>query len=139
MKPYHILLSMFLIGGCGEPAVEPPPPEDAGADASKDAEPECLGDTGIPPANAACLVAVCVLGTWEVSALPKGTLCGGDPDASLHGECTGRGVCSWTTYGADPCGGQPPVPNEQPCRNGQGNCVNGVCVPWYPPDYDGGP
>lgn len=132
MRPYHASFLMILIG-CGDAAVGPG--SDAGADADAGPIADCCADAGIPPANASCLSATCVSGVCAIEPAKKGTICGGDAAEVMHGECTGDGVCSWTAYGADPCGG---VPDQSPCRNGQGNCFNGVCVQWYSPDYDAG-
>jgi len=77
-------------------------------------------------ANGFCLHRSCESGTWVSHPLPKGTICGGNPDASTEwAECDGCGVCTGANYGADPCTG---VADKQPCRNGRGICYGGVCA-----------
>lgn len=111
---YVLLLGGFALG-CGSNT-------DGGNSGvtDQDAAPTA-GCSQIPAANAACWS--CVAGVIKKAS--DGTLCGGLASNPEHGECV-CGVCSWTNYGADPCGG---VPDKKPCMNGRGVCYEGACVP----------
>lgn len=102
---------------------------------------ECHGsDTSEKPAGDCDDGNPCTLDTIGITCVndpaPKYTLCGGDINDAIHGECDGVGSCTWTDYRCihgkdyDVCGDES-APEPNVCLNGQCcfSCViDGACA-----------